>query len=50
MRGNVKKKYFPSELKPVENSSWHSAPLARELPVCVDPLRGAGVIADQREA
>jgi hypothetical protein len=27
--GKCQEKYFPAELKPGENSSWHPAPLAR---------------------
>jgi hypothetical protein len=34
--------YLPTELKSHENRSWHSAPLARDLPVCAELPCGAG--------
>jgi hypothetical protein len=51
MRGNVKRKSFPSELKPGENS-WHSAPPTYSMPTRMIscPALQARFVADQREA
>jgi hypothetical protein len=46
--GKCQEKYLPSELKPDDNLSWHSAPLARDLRVLAP--RGTEGIADRREA
>lgn len=45
--GKCQEKYFSAELKPDENWSWHSAPVARVLPVCGCPTVRGRVIADQ---